>query len=671
MLKKAIKMKKFIILLLTLIITVSFAPTFSVSAEDAVSINSIKSVYELDSKIIGYPTVTTFIDDSGDLDRLAFSNKTPAMVFLRLSAGAEVNVVDVDGKVIAPLFYVLKNVLKNSIIPAFYVSDSETANALVDFIVQYDILDCTVVSSDGEILKSVLYYNDEGGFNRRRQVGGMLEIEDATNVTVKNISETASSFGARNVLVNVDHFNKDVLQNLKNEYRSNLMTLYLKISGSDSPYRAIECGADAICVDNWENAISVFESFKQNTLIKPIVVQAHRGMDVVYNENTIESVYASALVGANTIEIDPRLSRDGEIVLVHDDNLGRITGYKVNGKPSDYTLEQLKAMDVVANSNAQPSKICTLREVFELYKNYNLTTKLALDAKETNPQYIDILYNLIEEYDMWNIIAGIGVADSSQRDLYAQKFAGKVSFNFVGSTTVDGGKTDVNTLTDNWLSVANGSYSAVGTLAPYYGYLVEVPNSVAFPELSRIMKDRGIKLAPYQFDAVEHIEKAFLLDFANLSTGYSIYLQDFLNDLEAKDVELSLGDTVNLSCKNIYLNGTSKLVSAEGFIIVDGQDVVEVDGANLFAKKSGSAKIMGYTTFTKGNLTYRVYTDILSVSVNESSVRSDNVILKSTDVPKDNNATTIILISSISAGVIIAGAIVSFILIRRKKNGKN
>ena len=663
-------MKKFIILLLTLIITVSFAPTFSVSAEESVSINSIKSVYELDSKIIGYPSVTTFIDDSGDMDRIALSNKTPAMAFLRLSAGAEVNVVDIDGKVIAPLYYVLQNVLKDKIIPAFYVADTQTAKAITNFIDENGIFDCTVVSPDGEILKSVLYYNDEGGFSRRRKVGGMLEISDATDMSMKEISEKASSFGARNVLVNIDDLDKQVLQNVKNQYRINAMTLYLKISGEDSAYRAIECGADAILVDNWEDTINVFESFDVNTLIKPIVVQAHRGMDVIYNENTLESVYAASLVGANTIEIDPRLSKDGQIVLIHDTDLGRITGYKVNGKVSDYTLEQLKAMDVVVNNNAQSAKICSLREVFELYKNYNLTTKLALDAKETNPQYVNILYELIEEFDAWDIIAGIGVADNSQKDLYIQRFSSKVSFNYVGSATVGGDKSDINDLTKNWLSVANSGYSAIGTLAPYYDYLVEVPNSVAFPRLSRIMKDRGIKLAPYQFDEVGQIEKAFLLDFANLSTGYSIYLQDFLNDVEANNVEISLGDTVNLTCKNIYLNGTNKQVSAEGFIIVNGQDVVDVDGANLFAKKSGTAKVMGYTTFTKGNLTYRVYTDILSVNVNGSSVRSDNVILKSTSVPQNNNSMTIIIICSVSA-VVAAGAVVIFILIRRKKHGKN
>lgn len=671
MLKKGNKMKKFILLLLTLTITLSLVPLNFVSADDSVSINSIKSVYQLDSKIIGYPTVTTFIDDGGDLDKLVVAKKLPAMAFLRLTSGAELNVVDKNGEVISPLYYVLQNVFKDKIIPAFYVEDVETATALADFIVEYDILDCTVVSPSGEILSSVLYYEDNGGFVRRRQVGGMLEVNDAQNYSPIELSKMANTFGARNVLVDIDDFNKDVLKNLNTEYKVNFMTMYLKTSGELGAYRAIECGADAIVTPDWDLTIDVFESFKENTLIKPIVVQAHRGMDAVYNENTLESIYASALVGVNSIEIDPRLTKDLKIVLVHDADLGRITGYRVNGKVSDYTLSQLKAMDVIVNESAQPSKICTLEEVFELYKTYNLTTKLALDAKETNTQYIDVLYNLIEEYNMWEYISSVGVADSSQKSLYIEKFAGKIPFELVGATTVGGGKTNVETLTKNWLSVANGSYSAVGTLAPYYDYLVPVSNSVAFPELSRIMKDRGIKLAPYQFDTVEDIEKAFLLDFASISTGYSIYLKDFLNTVDTKNLSLNIGDTINLNCTNYYVDGTSKLVVADGFVIVDGIDVLTTDGANLTAKKQGNAKVMAYTTFIKGNLTYRVYSDILSVSVEKDAVRSDNVILKSTEVPKNNDNTLAIILISIACVVVIAGTVTTCLILRRRKNGKN
>ncbi len=52
----------------------------------------------------------------------------------------------------------------------------------------------------------------------------------------------------------------------------------------------------------------------------------HRGSAGTHPENTLESFRAAAAMGAEYIELDVHMTRDGEIVVSHDDHLARTCG---------------------------------------------------------------------------------------------------------------------------------------------------------------------------------------------------------------------------------------------------------------------------------------------------------------------------------------------------------
>lgn len=66
----------------------------------------------------------------------------------------------------------------------------------------------------------------------------------------------------------------------------------------------------------------------------------HRGAAGLAPENTIASIKAAAISGADMIEIDVRQTKDNKIVLQHDDNLMR--SENINLKISNHTLKQLR-----------------------------------------------------------------------------------------------------------------------------------------------------------------------------------------------------------------------------------------------------------------------------------------------------------------------------------------
>ena len=74
-----------------------------------------------------------------------------------------------------------------------------------------------------------------------------------------------------------------------------------------------------------------------------IYVAAHRGDSAYYPENTMASFRAAIEEGVDQIELDVRVTRDNEIVIIHDATVDRTTNG--TGKVCDKTLGELKALD--------------------------------------------------------------------------------------------------------------------------------------------------------------------------------------------------------------------------------------------------------------------------------------------------------------------------------------
>ena len=92
---------------------------------------------------------------------------------------------------------------------------------------------------------------------------------------------------------------------------------------------------------------------------RPFLVIGHRGAAGHEPENTLRSFRRALELGADGIELDVRLSADGELMVFHDAALQRVTDGR--GPLSRRTLAQLRECDAGAGE-----RIPTLREVFEL-----------------------------------------------------------------------------------------------------------------------------------------------------------------------------------------------------------------------------------------------------------------------------------------------------------------
>lgn len=121
---------------------------------------------------------------------------------------------------------------------------------------------------------------------------------------------------------------------------------------------------------------------------EPVVI-AHQGGRGLWPENTLFAFDRAAALGVDVLEMDLRVTRDGAIVVMHDDDVERTTNGR--GPVTDLTLDELKSLDAahtfqdeddVFALRGQGLTVPTLEEVLSRFPDtrMNLEMKSFSDA---------------------------------------------------------------------------------------------------------------------------------------------------------------------------------------------------------------------------------------------------------------------------------------------------
>lgn len=109
---------------------------------------------------------------------------------------------------------------------------------------------------------------------------------------------------------------------------------------------------------------------------RPLVF-AHRGASGYFPENTLPAFKEAVRMGADGIELDIHKTKDGQLVVIHDEKIDRTSNGK--GEVREYTLEELRKFNYNAtHPECKEASIPTMREVFELIKPTNLIINIEL-----------------------------------------------------------------------------------------------------------------------------------------------------------------------------------------------------------------------------------------------------------------------------------------------------
>lgn len=123
----------------------------------------------------------------------------------------------------------------------------------------------------------------------------------------------------------------------------------------------------------------------------------HRGASGYAPENTLASFQLAADQGADGVELDVQMTKDGEIVVIHDETVDRTT--TGSGLVKDLTLKQIRTLNASSGSVDYPDeKVPTLDEVFDLLAPTTLIVNVELkDGRVLYPGMAERLLKMIDE----------------------------------------------------------------------------------------------------------------------------------------------------------------------------------------------------------------------------------------------------------------------------------
>ena len=150
-------------------------------------------------------------------------------------------------------------------------------------------------------------------------------------------------------------------------------------------------------------------------------IWAHRGASGYCPENTIEAFEKAIEMNSDGIELDVQLTKDGQIVVCHDELIDRVSNHK--GFLKDFTYEELASFNFNNKMDEKYPfcKIPLLSEVLEMIK----PTKLVLNIElKTSPleKRIDAINKLCaDNYKVGILIAPVIMVDNYKK-LYEELF---------------------------------------------------------------------------------------------------------------------------------------------------------------------------------------------------------------------------------------------------------
>lgn len=117
---------------------------------------------------------------------------------------------------------------------------------------------------------------------------------------------------------------------------------------------------------------------------------AHRGASEYAPENTLSSFYLGLLQGANGIETDVQKTKDGVLVLFHDDTLDRVSDRQ--GKLCDYTWDDLKDIKIYGScTTGFYDRIVTFREFLEKFSQYDINFAIELKGADVEKETLKLV----------------------------------------------------------------------------------------------------------------------------------------------------------------------------------------------------------------------------------------------------------------------------------------
>ncbi len=233
---------------------------------------------------------------------------------------------------------------------------------------------------------------------------------------------------------------------------------------------------------------------------------AHRGASLECPENTMLAFRRAIEQGVDYIETDVQLTRDGEIVIMHDETLDRTTNS--SGLVRDYTFAQLQGLDAGSGEH-----VPALRELLELARAGHI--RLCIEVKgqdaEESVEICQAVVSLVQQQDF--------IGRSVVTSFFPQTLRRAKMLEPHLSLLLDPSPQDGSLSPEE---ICEQTLAADANIISYDFHLVT-------PEIIREAELRGLALWPWAPNTPGEIQQLLSLGVSGIMTDCPKVLNDVLN----------------------------------------------------------------------------------------------------------------------------------------------
>ncbi|MBE6682542.1 MAG: DUF1080 domain-containing protein [Ruminococcaceae bacterium] len=393
--------------------------------------------------------------------------------------------------------------------------------------------------------------------------------------------------------------------------------------------RLVTAGVNGIITsDAAKTAELINKHFVENAMTRTPVLIGHRGNPSQAPENTMSSFIAAYENGADVFEVDVEITKDGEIIIMHDNTLNRTTTYTGTKTVNQMTLEEVKAEFILAKANDKSSatteKVPTLKEVCDYFKDKDC--KIFVEFKGSNAQNVPVTMKLLDDYGMDYLVDVISFSASFLTQTQTKSPGMSTGYLLSGQ---DNGATTEDALASLYPYLTSAQ-SVNSTINPACGIVRSNGNY-----FTKAVTDRGITVWPWTYTySSNHI--GFLSGCDGVTTDDMQWATDMAKYLVApENTTIAVGQPLALGAKVITYGNSEFIADSKSTVasVIVGDDVVSVVDGKLVGLKEGTATvILGYRSTTPTGGVYVTYTQPFEITVSNDKEALKAVVDYATSV---------------------------------------
>ena len=582
------------------------------------------TVAQPQTNIVGDVSMIREVNSKAELEAMVGAKALPALALYRVNA--ELKAMDSEGKAFATMEEIF-TAHDYRIIPAFYLSDKATADALIQYLKAAKFYDVMVVSADPAVIKDFR--------TALPQVTAVIDYtetyKDAATLTEEQCLDIRRSVKINNGTVAL--LPAAVCDTATVQYLYNRQ-VNIWVKAADEPtvteqYDALLSGAIGVVSDATDDLLDIAcNKLAKNTVTRATLNIGHRGIPANAPENTVEGSLFAFEQGANVIELDVYLSKDGEVVVMHDGTTGRTCNKDISVEGS--TLAEFKELYVNRgyenNAKYKNCRVPTLNEYLEAFKDKDC--QLFIEIKSGKTAIVKAVKACVDEYDMYDQCSVITFNEpimAAMRKDYPEMSVGALCGGYMAGPDPEADLRSAMTFI--------GKYNA--TLNPSYGGYEA--NDI------RAALQRGISIYPWTFRGnLDTYKNPLLWGYSGLTGDNANVFKRLVRGITPTIVAGTVAPSaeVELTLDVTYYSHETKTEACKDILILAGEDAVTVENGKLTFKGAGEVTFILTYESKVGNEMVTVYTQPITLATLEEPPTDSETAAPDTDGPATEQSTS-------------------------------